>query len=182
MWFCGLSAVTWCSRVLYAFARDGGMPLAGVWKRVSPRHHTPAPAIWLCAALAFVAAVYSGAYSVITSISVIGLYLSYIIPVWLAWRLRGTAAEMPAGPWTLGRWGGVVNLVAMAWVAFVSIILSLPDNYRTGKTIIGLTLVLALWWIVAERRRFQGPAWVTMEDAARGSASAAAAAPASLER
>ena len=29
MWFCGLSAVTWTSRVIYAFARDGGMPLAG---------------------------------------------------------------------------------------------------------------------------------------------------------
>src|SRR5207344_39216 len=46
MWFCGLSAVTWTSRVIYAFARDGGMPLAGVWRRVSRKHLTPAPAIW----------------------------------------------------------------------------------------------------------------------------------------
>src|SRR5206468_2567370 len=26
MWCCGLSAVTWSSRTIYAFARDGGMP------------------------------------------------------------------------------------------------------------------------------------------------------------
>jgi L-asparagine transporter-like permease len=139
------------------------MPASGLWKRVSARHQTPAPAIWLCAAVAFLTAVYSGAYSVITSISVIGLYLSYIAPVWLAWRLRGTAAEMPAGPWTLGRWGSAINIIAMIWVAIVSIILSLPDNYRAGKTLLTLTLVLAAWYVIAERRRFQGPAWATSD-------------------
>jgi amino acid transporter len=51
MWFCGLSAVTWCSRVVYAFARDDGMPASGLWKRVSKKHLTPAPAIWLCIAV-----------------------------------------------------------------------------------------------------------------------------------
>jgi amino acid transporter len=163
MWFCGLSAVTWCSRVLYAFARDNGLPASGLWKRVSVRHQTPAAAIWLCAAVAFLTAVYSGAYSVITSISVIGLYLSYIAPVWLAWRLRGTPAEMPAGPWTLGRWGSAINIIAMAWVAFVAVILSLPDNYRTGKTLLGLTIALTAWYLLAERRRFQGPAWAPVE-------------------
>ena len=53
MWFCGLSAVTWCSRVVYAFARDNGMPASGLWKQVSSKHLTPAPAIWLCITVAF---------------------------------------------------------------------------------------------------------------------------------
>src|SRR5947209_3639962 len=51
MWFCGLSAVTWSSRTIYAFARDGGLPGSRLWKRVS-RHSTPAPAIWLCVGVA----------------------------------------------------------------------------------------------------------------------------------
>src|SRR5262245_34190878 len=34
MWFCGLSAVTWSSRVIWAFARDEGLPASGLWKRV----------------------------------------------------------------------------------------------------------------------------------------------------
>ena len=93
MWFCGLSAVTWSSRTIYAFARDEGMPGSRIWKRVSSRHSTPAPAIWFCVVVAFLATISSGTYAAVTSISVMGLYFSYIIPVYLAWRRRGTASE-----------------------------------------------------------------------------------------
>src|SRR4029453_6681723 len=88
MWFCGLSAVTWSSRTIYAFARDDGMPGSRLWKRVSSTHSTPAPAIWLCIVVAFLATISSGTYAVVTSISVIGLYFSYIIRVYLSWRAR----------------------------------------------------------------------------------------------
>src|SRR2546422_7303926 len=37
MWFCGLSCVTSTSRMIFAFARDRGMPLSSTWARVS-RH------------------------------------------------------------------------------------------------------------------------------------------------
>jgi amino acid transporter len=37
MWFCGLSAVTWSSRIIYAFARDGGLPGSGCWRQGSRR-------------------------------------------------------------------------------------------------------------------------------------------------
>src|SRR5437867_1535602 len=142
MWFCGLSAVTWSSRTIYAFARDAGMPGSTIWKRVSRKHATPAPAIWLCVVVAFLATIGSGTYAVVTSISVIGLYFSYIIPVYLAWRLRGTAAEAPRGPWHLGRYGAAVNIIAIVWVVFIAVILSIPDGMRAAKTIGGLTMVL----------------------------------------
>jgi amino acid transporter len=159
MWFCGLSAVTWSSRTIYAFARDAGMPGSTIWRRVSRRYGTPAPAIWLCVAVAFAATISSGTYAVVTSISVIGLYFSYIIPVYLAWRLRGTALEAPRGPWNLGRFGSPINLVAIVWVVFITVILSIPDGMRAGKTIACLTILLSAWYLVAERRRFRGPAW-----------------------
>lgn len=161
MWFCGLSAVTWTSRTIYAFARDGGLPASGLWRRVSSRHGTPAPAVWLSVGVAFVATLSSGTYAVVTSISVIGLYFSYIIPVYLAWRRRGTAAEAARGPWHLGRFGASINVVAIAWVIFITVILSIPDNMRAGKTMAGLTLLLGAWWMAAERDRFKGPAWTT---------------------
>jgi amino acid transporter len=159
MWFCGLSAVTWSSRTIYAFARDEGMPGSRIWKRVSRRYSTPAPAIWLCVVVAFVATISSGTYAVVTSISVIGLYFSYIIPVYLAWRLRGTASEAQRGPWHLGRFGAPLNLIAILWVVFISIILSIPDGMRAGKTIAGLTILLGIWYVAVERHRFRGPAW-----------------------
>jgi amino acid transporter len=163
MWFCGLSAVTWTSRVVYAFARDGGMPASAVWRRVSAAYLTPAPAIWLSVVIALVATISSGTYAVVTSISVIGLYVSYIVPVWLAWRARGSAIEVPRGPWHLGRFGSTINVVAMMWVAFITVILAIPDNMRAGKTIVGLTLALGVWYLLAERHRFHGPAWAARQ-------------------
>ena len=159
MWFCGLSAVTWTSRTIYAFARDDGMPASGIWKRVSRRYGTPAPAVWLSIVIAFLATISSGTYAVVTSISVIGLYFSYIIPVYLAWRQRGTPSEAARGPWHLGRFGAAVNLLAIVWVIFITVIVSIPDGMRAGKTIAALTILLAAWYVVSERHRFQGPPW-----------------------
>ena len=164
MWFCGLSAVTWTSRVIYAFARDGGMPGAAVLKRVSAAHLTPAPAIWLSVAVAFAATISAGTYAVVTSFSVIGLYIAYIAPVYLAWRTRGSPAEPPRGPWHLGRFGAAINLVAMIWVAFITVILAIPDHMRAGKTMVGVTLALAVWYLAIERRRFCGPAFADVHD------------------
>ncbi len=101
----------------------------------------------------------SGTYAVVTSLSVIGLYVSYIIPVWLAGGRRGSAVESRTGPWHLGRYGSAINVVAMIWVVFIAVILAIPDDMRAGKTMAGLTLALGVWYLLAERRRFQGPAW-----------------------
>jgi amino acid transporter len=156
MWFCGLAAVTWSSRVVYAFSRDNGLPASKLWKWVSKKHLTPAPAVWLSVAAAFLAAIYSKAYPVVTSISVIGLYLSYVIPIYLAWR----AGRKERGPWHLGRYSKAVNLIAIVWVAFISIILSLPDDMRAGKAIAALTVLLVVLYIARERKRFLGPAFL----------------------
>ena len=155
MWFCGLSAVTWSSRVIWAFARDDGLPGSSTLRRVSVKHMTPAPAIWLCSIAAFLTAVYSGAYAVVVSISTIGLYISYILPVWLHWR-AGSKTER--GPWHLGKYSRAVNVVAIIWVIFLSVILCLADA-RTWRSIAVVTILLALWYGLRERTRFKGPAW-----------------------
>jgi amino acid transporter len=170
MWFCGLSAVTWSSRVIWAFARDEGLPLAGLWKRVSA-HGSPAPAVWLSVTTAFLAAVYSGAYAVVTSISTIGLYVSYVIPVYLLWRVRGTPRDIARGPWHLGRFGAAVNTIALLWVIFLAVVLSVPDDMRAGKSILALTAVLGVWYGLGERRRFPGPAWTARQAPASPDAS-----------
>jgi L-asparagine transporter-like permease len=137
------------------------MPGSALWKRVSAKYLTPAPAVWLSAFVALAATVSGGAYAVVTSISVIGLYFSYIIPVYLAWRARGTTAEVPRGPWHLGRYGWTINLVSILWVIFIAVILGMPDNMRAGRAMLGLTLLLAVWYFTRERYRFGGPAWAS---------------------
>jgi amino acid transporter len=159
MWFCGLSAVTWSSRVIWAFARDDGLPASGLWKRVSHTHSTPVYAIWLCVIAAFLGAVYSKAYPVVTSISTIGLYISYVIPVFLHLR----AGKIERGPWHLGGYSKAINVVAVLWVIFLSVILSLADIINTGASILAVTIALALWYGLRERRRFKGPAWASAQ-------------------
>jgi len=96
---------------------------------------------------------------VVTSISVIGLYISYIVPVFLAWRARGSAKAVVRGPWHLGRCGPAINLAAMLWVVFITAILAIPDDMRAGKTVVVVAAALSAWYLFAERHRFQGPLW-----------------------
>ena len=150
MWFCGLSAVTSVSRTIYAFARDKGVPLAKVWSRISPRHQTPAAAIWLSAGLAFVALIYSGSYSVVTSISVVGFYLSYIIPVFLGWR-RKRQWVGKRGAFHLGSQSNLINGIAVVWTVFVCALVVMPPNARAGLAILSVIAILFAL------HRFTGP-------------------------
>jgi amino acid transporter len=159
MWFCGLSAVTGCSRVIYAFARDGGLPFADVLKKVEPVHRTPTAAIWFTVLAAFAAAVYSGAYAVVTSISTISLYFAYITPVFLSWRGR-YVTPLVKGPWNLGRYSHGINMVAILWTAFICSIISIANDMRAGKTILAVIVMLAAWYYFRERHRFRGPKWI----------------------
>ena len=156
MWFCGLSSVTSNSRMLFAFARDGGAPMSSWLARVSERHRTPAVAIWVCVATAFVLAVWSRAYHVIVSISTIGFYVSYGLPIVLALRAR-RQGRLDRGPWHVGRWAPTVNVVAIVWIAFISVLFMLPPNQLTGYTFAGAMALLAVYYFAWARAHFAGP-------------------------
>ena len=48
-------------------------------------------------------------------------------------------------------------------MAFISIILSLPDNFRAGKTVAAFIILLGIWYGARERKRFAGPAFLAAE-------------------
>ena len=156
MWFCGLSSVTSNSRMLFAFARDGGPPFARHLALVSDRFRTPTWSVWACVAVAFALALWGRAYSVIVSISTIGLYASYGLPILFAWRARRRGLG-ERGPWHLGLWSSAVNAIALAWVAVITVVFVLPPNERTGYTFAGLIVLLAIAWLLV-RRQYRGPA------------------------
>jgi amino acid transporter len=156
MWFCGLAAITSVSRSFFALARDNGMPLASTWSQVDSRLKTPVNAIWLSAALAFAAMLYSGAYSVVTSISVIGFYLAYIAPVYLGWR-RKNIWMGKRGPWHLGRASTTINIFAILWTVFICTIMVMPPNTRAGWAIASILGVLFLLHVVSGKHRVYKP-------------------------
>src|SRR5437899_2024414 len=162
MWLCGLASITSMARMWYAFARDDGMPGARFLKRVHPALRTPVWSIVVTSALAVLITIYAAAYSVVTSISTITLYLAYVIPIWLNWRNRrrssGESATRATAPWSLGRFGGAINAVAILWVLVISVVFALPPNELVLWTMLLLGALIALYWALSARRRFVGPA------------------------
>jgi len=146
----------------YAFARDDGFPGARFLKRVHPRRRTPSCAIVVTSVLTLLITAYAAAYSVVTSISTITLYLAYVIPIYLNWRNRrrgrGEHTTPVTAPWTLGRAGGAVNLIAIAWVVVITVVFALPPNELVLWTMVLTAAILGMYWRWSARRRFAGPA------------------------
>jgi len=133
------------------------VPLSWLWRKVDAKHLTPAPAISLPVGVALLIAVCGGAYSVVTSMSTVGLYVAYILPVFLGWRARKAKVWTQRGPWHLGPYSNVVNLVAVLWTVFICAILVMPPNQLAGKAMLGVFVLLAVWYWLSERHRFRGP-------------------------
>jgi len=160
MWFCGLSCVTSASRAVYSLARDNGMPRSSFFKRVNSKHGTPGPAIWSIVIASIAAMLWTGAVPVVTSLSTVALYVAYIVPIVLGYRGRaGSAPWTGMAVWRLGRWGGILNVVAIAYTAFICVVLVMPPNELAGKTLAGALAVLALIYLFEVRRKFRGPEW-----------------------
>ncbi len=173
-YFCGMSSVTANSRMLYAFSRDGAVPLSKFWHHVSKGSRVPVRTAWFGAIGAFILAIpyiWNGAaYAAITSIAVIGLYIAYWIPIFLR---RIYPKTFVPGPWKLGKtWGPVISWIAIVWVAFICILLLLPQysagvpwssdfawsslNYAPVAVVVVIGFAW-IWWMAGARKWFKGP-------------------------
>lgn len=165
MWFCGLSTLTSASRVIFALARDKGVPMASFWSRTSAKHRTPGAAIWLAASLAFLGLVYSGSVAVVTSISVVGCYLAYATPIYLGWVKKPQWIHK-RGPWHLGKRSNMVNLLALGWTAFICVVMIMPPNTRTGISMGVVIATLFLLHHFTGPHQMRKPQWEGVEAAA----------------
>jgi amino acid transporter len=175
--FCGMACVTSASRMTYAFSRDGAVPGHNLWRKLNS-HRTPTWAVVFVTMFALIITIpaYKGnhaglpvAFLAVTSISVIGLYIAYTIPIFLRWRMGD---RFQPGPWTLGNKYKWINLIAIVWVALCVIIFCLPFtpaavpfahhfswssfNYAPLVTI-GVMLAVTIWYLVSAKRTFTGP-------------------------
>jgi len=157
MWFCGLASVTSNSRMLFAFARDGGLPFSAQLARVSPRFRSPQVSVWTACAAALAVALWSDAYAAMTALSTIALYASYGVPIFLGLRARRSGRWQRRGPWDLGRFSGAVNLLALLWIGGLVVLFVLPPNQLAGWTFGACLLVLGVAWRLRIRDRFRGP-------------------------
>jgi amino acid permease (GABA permease) len=174
--FCGNAEVAACSRMVFAFSRDGAMPGSKLWRRVSSTTRTPVAAVWLSVIVAFVLALPSlystTAYGAVTAINVIGITPAYAIPVLL--RLRAGDNFQP-GPWNLGKWSKPIGWTAVVWVVLVTVLFCLPqshpvttDSFNYASVALVAVLVLAtILWLTRGRRSYEIPAYGTASERAQ---------------
>lgn len=155
-YLCGLATVTSASRMMYAFARDGGLPGSKQLRKVHPKFRSPVAAIWTAAVAAVVFTAYADVYTVIVSVTVIFLFLSFAMPILFSLLVHGKSWTK-MGPWTLGGWYkpiGVASVVAMFLIFFLGV--QAPNGKALWITLTFLALTAVLWFLV-ENKRFQGP-------------------------
>ncbi|KAI9059858.1 amino acid transporter, partial [Trametes sanguinea] len=186
MFFCGTFSLTSNSRMMYAFARDGGIPGHKFFHKVSRDTKSPIRTVWLACTLSFILALpslgSSVAFSAVTSIATIGLYISYAIPIALRVVYRN---RFERGPFHLGPFSYPVAIISCVWIAFISIAFILPqanpvDSQTLNYTIVAVGIVLAYcmgFWVLSARKWFKGPIkQITDDEAAADSVDAASSA------
>jgi amino acid transporter len=180
--FCGAAGLTSASRTWYAFSRDRAIPGWAIFRRVN-RDRVPFNAVIAVSVFSLIVAIPAlfgknnipFAFFAITGICTVGLYLAYIIPIYL--RLRAGDSFEP-GPWTLGSRYRVVNVLAIIFVVLVVYSLDLPytpaglpwnDGFDTSLVnytpfAILLPLIFGVWYLISAKDQYQGPVKTLEED------------------
>ena len=180
--FCGAAGLTSASRTWYAFSRDRAIPGWFIWRRVN-RDRVPFNAVIGVSLFSLIIAIPAlfgknnvpFAFFALTGICTVGLYVAYVIPVYL--RLRAGSAFKP-GPWTLGGKYKWVNTIAVVFVILVVFALDLPytpaglpwnDGFDTSLVnyvplAILIPLIFGVWYLVSAKNTYQGPVRTLEED------------------
>lgn len=165
--FNGLASVT---RLTWAFARDNGLPFSDFFSVVDPTYKIPLRALCLVASCTFVLSFIqigsTAAFNAVLSLSTLGLYISYLIPLILLVLKRFTSPwNIPQGTFSLGKFGLPMNLLAILFSSYFVIFLPFPatvpvtaENMNYAGPVLGFVMLFACGdWIVRGRHQWKGP-------------------------
>ena len=107
----------------------------------------------------------STAFSAVLSLTTISLYCSYMLPIAILvlWRVRKD--QLNLGPFTLGQFGLVINVIGLLWGVFTVVFVVFPTeipvtaaNMKYASLVFGSALLsIFLAWFLHGRKVFQGP-------------------------
>ncbi|HUW79323.1 MAG TPA: amino acid permease [Acidocella sp.] len=153
---CALAGVTSTSRMVYAFARDGGLPGSKFLKQVDHKHRSPVYAIWAVVVVSIAATLYSPAFAALAAGCAMFLYISYAMPI-----AAGLFAEGKSwtefGPFRLGFLSKPLAAISTLGGILIIYIGTRPPNNILDSYFIGLLVLIAIIWFGVARTRFPGP-------------------------
>lgn len=154
-YLCGLACLTSTSRMIFAFARDGGLPR--LLRGVSSHHNVPVAAIWVGAGATVASTLYAPAYTTLTAASIILLYISYVMPTAAGILVHGKKWNK-MGPFDLGgrkyKTIGVITIVGVIALVYAGV---QPPNQAALPVTLGTIVLLFIAWHAGVKKRFPGP-------------------------
>jgi amino acid transporter len=166
------------SRMLFAFSRDRAVPGHQYWTKLdsnkNPSHAAfgvgffalvlTLPALW-----APEGTVVPIAFFAVTSVTVLGLFLSFMIPIYLRWK---QGDHFKVGAWNLGKHYKWMAPIAVIEIIYISIVLCLPttpagvpwnENFTwlsVQYAPIALLVIIGsamTWWYASAKNWFKAP-------------------------
>ncbi|KAF8939415.1 hypothetical protein BGZ47_008166 [Haplosporangium gracile] len=155
--FCGSASVT----------ANSPMPGSKYFHQIHPTLKSPVWGVWLsCFVSALLGLLYlvnAAAFSAITSIATIGLYISYGLPTFC--RITYSRNTFEDGPISLGRFSLPIGIISCVWIVIITVLFILPGTSPVTAQNMNYTIVIVLAaaififgnWYFNARHWFKGP-------------------------
>ncbi len=165
---CALAIQTATIRLTFAMARDNNLPFGEVLSRVSRKANSPiVPAIVSGVVAALILIINVGKpqiFTIVTSVAIILVYAAYFLVTGALFMKRrsGWLGGRESGLFSLGRWGSLVNGVALVYGVLMSVDLIWPRSsiYGAGGDawggviVVGTVVVIGLaYYVLVQRER-----------------------------
>ncbi|KAJ5666166.1 uncharacterized protein N7477_008614 [Penicillium maclennaniae] len=134
---------------------------------VSPRWHSPLWATFACGIfLTFIGAIYVGsltAFNAFIGSFVVLTTASYLLAIFP--HLLTNRKNIRPGPFWMGKYGAMVNVVACSYIVVTFVIYCFPYSVPTSPESMnytsvitcGLIVLVGVWWLVHGKSNFHGP-------------------------
>lgn len=178
--FAGIAVMTTSSRMIFAFARDGALPVSKIWWIVDKRLGVPLNALYLNVVVVIIfGCIYLGssvAFNAIIASSVVALGISYGIPV--ALNLAYMRKKLPKRIFALPEWlGWTANIIGLAYTIVTTVLFLFPpaipvtSGSQMNYCIVAFAIIViisGLQWIIDGRKNYEGPR-ITIDEIRRAS-------------
>lgn len=166
---CAVSEAAACSRQIWSFARDAGLPASSWLSQVSPRWNIPVPGIIvslsISALLSLINIGSSVALNAITSLGAVATLISYYLTIGCLVHRRLFGAPLPDRRWSLGRFGLFVNVAALVLLTplifFLTWPLTTPVTAETmnwsSVMLVGVFIIATVYYLLRARKEYEGP-------------------------
>jgi choline transport protein len=177
--FAGIAVMTTSSRMTFAFARDGGLPLSRLWWQIHPTLGVPMNALYLNVVVVVIfGLIYIGstvAFNAIIAASVVALGVSYGMPVALS--VAQLRRKLPERQFALPEWlGWAANIIGLVYTIVTTVLFLFPPAIPVSGTTMNycivafaiIILISAVQWLVDGRVNYEGPR-ITVDEVRRAS-------------